>query len=104
MEIHWKDERLRHRVLMYAKSNEITARRMQSILAARDFRDLVLPSNGRAHFLKGNLRLFFSIDLERKGNGKRLICSPIGNFQIKDGQFVKESIHEFEVIKVEDTH
>ena len=104
MEVHWKNERLRQRVLMYAKSNEITARRMISIKAARDFGDLVPSSNGRAHFLKGNLRDFFSIDLERKGNPQRLICAPRGNFQIKDGQYVKESIHEFEVIDIDDTH
>ncbi len=104
MEVHWKDERLRQRVLMYARSNEITARRMISIKAARDFQDLVSPSKGRAHFLKGNLGNLFSIDLERKGNPLRLICAPQGNFQIKNGQYVKESIQEFEVIEVKDTH
>lgn len=104
MEIHWKKDSLKHRVLMYAKSNEITARRMVSIKAARDFRDLVPTSNGRAHFLKGNLRQFFSIDLERKGNPQRLICEPCGDFQIKDSQFVKESIREFRVVDIDDTH
>jgi plasmid maintenance system killer protein len=104
MEIHWKSEKLKQRVQKYAKSNEITARRMISIKAAKSFYDLVPDSKGRAHFLKGNLSGRFSIDLEKKFNPQRLICEPRGNFQIKDGQYIKESIVEFEIIDIDDTH
>lgn len=104
MEISWKKQKLKQTVLEYAKSNEITARLMISIVAASNFLDLVPNSKGRAHFLKGNLRGHFSIDLESKGNGKRLICIPTGNYQIKDGQYIKQSISEFEIIAIENTH
>ena len=104
MDIAWKTEKLRAQVMRYAQSNPITERRMISIKAAKNFNDLTFPGTGRAHFLQGRLRGLFAIDLGKKGNGKRLICAPDGNFQIKNGIYVKESITKFVVIRIEDYH
>ncbi len=104
MDISWKKIKDREFVEKYAVSNPITARIMINIAAAKDFLDIVRPSGGRAHFLTGVLANYFGIDLEKKGNGKRLICKPTGNFQIVKGQYVKESITEFEVVDIDDYH
>jgi len=104
MEITWRSEKLKQEVMLLAKSNEITARRMNGVKAALNFVDLTSPSKGRAHFLKGNLKNLFSLDLESKCNGRRLICRPIGDFQVENNQYVKGSIREIEIIKIEDTH
>lgn len=77
---------------------------MRAITAAENFRDLECDSNGRAHFLKGNRHKQFAIDLEKTGNGKRLICVPVGADEDEHGFFKKETITEFEVIKIEDYH
>ena len=103
MIIYWKREKIRETVLMYAQSNRITARRMKSIENAVNFLDLRPASQGRAHFLKGKeYEGCFSIDLEDKGNGKRLICIPRGNFKMVDKKYVEETITELEVIKISD--
>jgi len=104
MEIHWKRNKLREYVFAFAQSNPITARRMNSIKAARSFLDLVCDSNGRAHFLSVEYEGCFSLDLEKKGNGKRLICVPVGADEDAKGQYVKASIKAFTVIAIEDYH
>lgn len=104
MEILWKRQKLKDYVEAFAKSNRITARRMGGIKAAIDFRDLECDSNGRAHFLKGDRSKTFAIDLERPGNGKRLICIPVGADEDEDGFYMKETITTFEVIDIEDYH
>ena len=78
---------------------------MISIKAADNFYDLVPPSAGRAHFLKGSDSGHFAIDLAEQRNGKRLICKPHGQYE-KDaeGQFIKESIREIKILKIEDYH
>ncbi len=92
-------------MVSFAQSNPITARRMNAIKAASSFLDLECDSNGRAHFLKGNeYQGMFSIDLERQGNGKRLICVPVGADEDDHGQFIKSTITAFEVIDIEDYH
>ncbi len=105
MEIYWKREKLRKEVEVHARSNRITARRMASMKAAVAFPDLRPASQGRAHFLKGKEYAgCFSIDLEDKGNGKRLICVPRGDFKKDGDQFIEETITELTVIAIEDYH
>jgi hypothetical protein len=105
MEIHWKREKLRQIVLQYATANRITARRMQSMKAAVNFTDLRPVSQGRAHFLSHEYEGFFAIDIEFKGNGKRLICIPKGDFQTNaEGRYIEETITEFEVVEITDYH
>ena len=104
MEILWGRQKLKDQVIIFAKSNPITARRMIAIKAASCFLDLECASNGRAHFLKGVHKNNFAIDLEKKGNGKRLICVPMGEFEFNNGQFVKSTITAFKVIEIKDYH
>ena len=101
MEMYWKNESLKKKVERYAKSNSVTRKRMISIKAADTFCDLT----GRAHFLKGGYKDRFAIDIAEKGNGKRLICEPHGLCE-KDanGQFIKSSIREIMILKIEDYH
>lgn len=104
MKISWKRKKLYEYVSSFAKSNPITYRRMNSIKAAVSFLDLVPESNGRAHFLEGKYKGHFSIDLEYKGNGKRLICIPVGVDEDKSGHYDKAKIFEFMVVDIEDYH
>jgi|GEM_PF-3261977 hypothetical protein len=105
MKIYWKRENLRKKVVQYAQSNPITARRMKSIDSAGCFCDLRPASNGRAHFLVGKeYEGCFAIDLEKKQNGKRLICIPRGEFKMANGQYVEETIVELEIINIVDYH
>ena len=106
MKIYWKNDSLRKKVEKYAYSNSRVQRRMISIERASNFNDIVPVSMGRAHFLKGgSYRGCFAVDLERKGSGKRLICVPCGDCQKdENGNFIKETIREIEIIKIEDYH
>lgn len=106
MEIEWQKSKIKKDLLKYAKSNRITAKRMQSIKAAGNFCDLELPSNGRAHFLEGRYAGRFSIDLERTGNGKRLICQPLGNDlqKMENGLYKKETITALKILEIDDYH
>lgn len=106
MKIYWKREKLQQKVLQYARSNPITARRMKSLDSAASFPDLRPASNGRAHFLEGKkYEGCFALDLEKKGNGKRLICIPRGEYKKTDtGKYIEETIIELEIIDVEDYH
>ena len=106
MKIYWKDESLRKKVEKYARSNEYTQRRMVSIEEANNFSDLVPASAGRAHFLKGKVYAgCFAVDFGKQGSGNRLICKPYGDFK-RDakGQFIKKTIQEIMIVKVEDYH
>ena len=46
----------------------------------------------------------FAIDLESKGNGKRLICIPRGDFEEVNGMYIEETITELEIIEITDYH
>lgn len=106
MYIEWEREKLKKEILKYARSNMIVARRMKSIQAAKSFFDLEPPSNGRAHFLTGVCEGFFALDLERQGNGKRIICKPIGENleQLPDGHYKKETIIGLKIVEIKDYH
>lgn len=78
---------------------------MKSIENAVSFPDLRPTSQGRAHFLEGKeYEGCFSIDLENKGNGKRLICVPRGDFRMVGKMYVEETITELEIVKIDDYH
>ena len=101
MHLEWKKEKDREAVRALAQKNPVTERRMAKIAAAKDFLDLQHPANGRAHFLKDEYAGYFAIDLESKTRPMRLIGRPIGNFK-KDGeQYLKETITEIEIVKIE---
>lgn len=104
MKIYWKRGKLRERVIGYAASNRITARRMKSIEAALCFSDLRPTSQGRAHFLTDEYNGCFAIDLESKTNGNRLICIPKGDFKKNGNLYIEETITELEVIEITDYH
>jgi len=106
MDIEWQKSKIKKDLLKYAKSNRITAKRMLSIKAAKNFCDLELPSNGRAHFLEGKYTGLFSIDLEKTGNGKRLICQPFGNDlqKMDNGMYKKETITALKILEINDYH
>ncbi len=101
MNIEWSHERYREAVEKLARRNAVTARRMDRIVAAKDFTDLQPKANGRAHFLEREYAGLFSIDLESMTRPVRLICEPTGDFQMREGQYVKETIKEFKVVKIE---
>lgn len=88
-----------------AQSDRHIAKRLNSIKAAISFKDLEPQCNGRAHFLKGGFKGYFSVDLCRKGNGNRFICLPCGDYE-KDssGNYIKETITEINILKIEDYH
>jgi hypothetical protein len=104
MHIEWRNERDREKTERLAMRNRVTARRMLWLKAATNFLDLEPPSHGRAHFLKHEFAGCFAIDLESKTRPVRLICLPIGDFKMKDGQFVKESITQIEIVKIEENY
>ena len=99
--MEWRNEEDRQTVIRLAKKSAITARRMDRIAAASNFLDLQHPSVGRAHLLKGEYAGYFALDLESKTRPARLICKPTGKVEKKGDQYIKESIIEFEVLKIE---
>ncbi len=104
MEIEWLNERDREKAEELALRNRVTARRMLWLVAAANFLDLEPPAHGRAHFLKHELQGYFALDLESKTRPARLICRPTGDFKMKEGQFVKESITQLEIVKIEENY
>lgn len=58
MEIHWKAS-LKKKLEKLAKSDRQILKRLNSIKAAFNFKDIMPQCNGRAHFLKGDLKGFF---------------------------------------------
>lgn len=102
--MYWKRESLKKKVERYAASNQITARRMKSIDAAKNFTDLRPNSQGRAHFLGSEYEGGFAIDLEKKSNGNRLICVPRGDFKKNGKVYIEETITELEIVEVIDYH
>ncbi len=101
MEIEWEKSKIKKDLLKYAQSNRIVAKRMLSIRSAKNFCDLELPGNGRAHFLEGRYAGLFSIDLEK---GKRLICQPLGNElqKMDEGLYKKETITALKILEISD--
>lgn len=104
MEMEWRNQKDRETVEDLARRNSVTERRMQRIVAAKNFLDLQHPANGRAHFLKEEYEGYFALDLESKTRPARLICKPIGDFKKADVQYVKDSISKFEVVKIEQNY
>lgn len=101
MYLEWKNEKDREMVEILAQKSSVTERRMERIAAAKDFRDLQHPANGRAHFLKKEYAGYFAVDLESKTRPARLICKPIGNFKKEGERYLKETITEIEIVKIE---
>lgn len=99
--MEWSSEEDRQAVMKLAKRSSITARRMDRIAAASNFFDLQHSSVGRAHFLKDEYEGYFALDLESKTRPARLICKPMGKVEKRGNQYIKESITEFKVIKIE---
>lgn len=103
MEMEWESEEDRQLVVELAKRDRVTARRMDRIKAAKDYRDLEPPANGRAHFLNRDYAGCFALDLKRKTDPERLICVPIGDYQMiqHSNQYKKDTIKAFKVVKIE---
>lgn len=103
MEIEWESEDDRTFVYELAKKDSVTARRMNAIAAAKDFRDIAHSANGRAHFLDREYDGYFAIDLKRKTDPERLICIPTGDYQMipNTKQYKKDTIIAFKVAKIE---
>lgn len=104
MNIEWFSEKDRNKVLNLAKNNRVTARRIERIKAAHNFYDLEASANGRAHFLQGKYEGYFALDLKTKTSPERLICKPIGDYKMSGKQYVKETVTEFMVIKIEQNY
>lgn len=96
MEIVWKSNKIRKEVEKRVISNEICRRRMSELKNAECFLDI--PRSAKAHFLKGDLKGYFAIDFYYPA---RLICEPVGDYELKDGHYVKEKITCVEIVKVE---
>lgn len=79
-----------------ANSNPICRKRMNQLKNAPCYLDI--PSSARAHFLKGDLKSLFAIDFSYPA---RLICEPVGDFKMNNGQYLKETITAIEIIKIE---
>jgi|SRR3989338_8777077 len=101
MIVEWRNKEDYEVVQQLALRNGVTARRMDRLVAAKNFLDLQPPANGRAHFLKGEYAGYFALDLESKTRPARLICKPIGDFKMRGNDYVKETITEIEIIKIE---
>lgn len=101
MEIEWESEKDRMSVEELARKDRVTARRMAAIVAAKDFNDIALSANGRAHFLDREFASYFAIDLRHKTDPERLICTPTGDYQMNGTQYKKDTITSFRVIKIE---
>ncbi|NQU83888.1 MAG: hypothetical protein HQ536_04205 [Parcubacteria group bacterium] len=100
MEIEWKNNRIKRSVEKFARGSREALKTMIQIESSGDFNDLP----GNAHFLKGTSSGFFSIDLISRGNGKRLICEPSGNYEKIGGNYKKETIKELKILEIKDTH
>lgn len=96
MKVIWGSRKLQKKFDSLAMSNPRVSKRMISIKSAKNFFDLAHPSNGRAHFLQGNLSECFALDICCKENSNRYICRPFGNFsRLSNGDYDKSTITEF---------
>lgn len=93
MEIVWKNNKVRKDVLKRVKSNAVCHRRMVELKNAPCFLDI--PKSAKAHFLKGDLKGYFAIDFDYPA---RLICEPVGEYEFKNGQYIKETITCIEIV------
>ncbi len=101
IEIEWDSNKTKKTVLKMAQKNRSIAKRMEGMVASKNFTDLEIPQNGRAHFLKGDYKGCFSIDIEKKSNPVRLICEPINGEKDQSGSYIKNTITKIRIIKVE---
>ena len=104
MDVEWRSENDRAQVEKLARKSSVTERRMQRLVAAKNFLDIQHPANGRAHFLHEEYEGYFALDLESKTRPARLICRPIGDFKKVGSQYVKESITKIEIVKIEEDY
>ena len=105
MKIYWASEKKKKSFAKLAKANARIEKRMTSMKAAKNFLDLVPQSNGRAHFLKGDLCRLFALDLYCKENPHRYICEPYGDFETDSaGNYKKDTITEFVIKKIENNY
>lgn len=103
MIINWNNNKIKKTVENLAKSDKKVDKRMIVICAAKSFLDLIPASNGRAHFLKGNLVKLFALDVTCKKDPKRYICRPYGDFEKdQNDNYKKETIIELLILKIED--
>ncbi len=93
MEIVWKNSKIKKQIEKRARSNPVCQKRLNQIEKAPCYLDI--PSSADAHFLKGDLENLFAVDF---GFPARIICQPVGDYEVKDGKFVKETIMSIEII------
>ncbi|MFP4539880.1 MAG: hypothetical protein ACLFNN_03010 [Candidatus Paceibacterota bacterium] len=96
MEIVWKSNKVRKDVEKRVASSDICRCRMSELKHAPCF--LGIPKSAKPHFLKGDLKGYFAIDFDYPA---RLICEPVGEYELRDGQYVKETITCIEIVKIE---
>jgi hypothetical protein len=96
MEIVWKNNRIRNQVESKVESNSKCRKRMDQLKNASCYLDI--PASAQAHFLSGDLNGLFAVDFDYPA---RLICEPVGDFQVKEEQYIKETIKSVEIIKIE---
>jgi mRNA-degrading endonuclease YafQ of YafQ-DinJ toxin-antitoxin module len=101
LKIDWSSEKIKKKVQKMAEKNRNIAKKMTRISAAKNFTDIEIPQNGRAHFLTGNYKGYFAIDIEKKTSPVRLICKPINGEKDESGSYIKETITKIEIIKIE---
>lgn len=96
MEIVWKNNKVMKQVINSVSSNPVCRKRMDQLKNAPCYLDI--PSSAKAHFLKGDLKDLFAVDFDYPA---RLICEPAGDFNMNNGQYLKETITVIEIIKIE---
>ncbi len=101
LEIEWNSNKLRKTVEKMAGENRNIAKRIAGLSAANNFTDIEISQNGRAHFLTGNYKGYFAIDIEKKTSPVRLICRPMNGEKNESGSYIKETITKIEIIKIE---
>ncbi len=95
MEIVWKNNKVRNRVEKTAQSSPTARKRMAQLAQAPCYLDI--PANAHPHFLKGDLKHLFAIDFDYPA---RLICEPVGDFKLENGQYKKETITAVEIVDI----
>ena len=95
MEIVWKSNKVKKQVERIARSNQTVKKRLSQLINAPCFLDI--PASCKAHFLKGDLKGYFAVDLDYPA---RLIAEPVGEYRKEEEQFVKETITAIEIIEI----
>ncbi len=95
MEIVWKNNKVKKQVENIIRSNPPCKKRINQLMKAPCYLDI--PSSAKAHFLKGDLKNLFAVDFNFPA---RIICQPVGDYKMKEGQFVKETITAIEILEI----